>query len=136
VVTARTGIEMIKASPWVGLGPEIVGRDFHRYVPPDIPMPLPDGFYGHLHNVYLQYGADRGLPTLAMFLWFVGAGLAHMIRTVRSFPAVAHGSLAAMIGILTEGFFEFNLNDSEVLSMFLIVVVCSFLVTKQEATPL
>jgi O-antigen ligase len=131
-VTRRAGIEMIKTSPVVGIGPEIVGRDFEKYVPADVPRPLPEGFYGHLHNLYLQYGAERGLPTLAAFLWFVTAAVVHLLRRARREPFV-HGVIAVMAAILTQAFFELNLGDSEVLSMFLTAVACGYVMTDKES---
>lgn len=132
-ITRRVGWEMVKAHPWFGLGPEIVGRDFTRYVPPEIPRPLPEGFYGHLHNFYLQYAAERGLPTLFALLWLLAKILTDFITGVRRLPpeerlrrGVLHGGIAVMLAVLTEGFFELNLGDSEVLSMFLVVVACGY----------
>lgn len=132
-VTLRTGIEMVKAHPWFGVGPEIVGRDFMNYVPADIPKPLPEGFYGHLHNVYLQYAAERGVFTLGALLWFLGKVLADFTRAVRRSAsqsalarAVLHGSIAALIGILVEALFELNLGDTEVLTMFLAVLAFGY----------
>jgi putative inorganic carbon (HCO3(-)) transporter len=55
-VTFRTGIRMIEAHPWFGLGPEEIGRNFQAYVPADVKR-LPVGYYGHLHSIYLQYAA-------------------------------------------------------------------------------
>ncbi len=69
VVVFRTGLRMIQAHPWFGLGPEQIGRKFDSYVPADIPRPLPTGFYGHLHNIYIQYAAERGIPALLLMLW-------------------------------------------------------------------
>ena len=70
-VARVVGWEMIKAHPWLGLGPEQVGKQFNRYVPPSLPRPLPRGWYGHLHNVYLQYAAERGVPALLAMLWLI-----------------------------------------------------------------
>ena len=64
VVCRRAGWEMIKAHPWFGLGPEQVKAQFLQYIPADIARPLPTGAYMHLHNVYLQYAAERGVPAL------------------------------------------------------------------------
>lgn len=126
-VTFRAGVAMIKAHPWFGLGPEMPGKQFARWVPPDVPRPLPEGFYGHLHNIYLQYAAERGLPALAAFLWLIGTMVWHWWRRARDTidgerRAILHGSIAALIALLIEGFFEHNLGDSEVLSMFWVVV--------------
>ncbi|MGH9583591.1 MAG: O-antigen ligase family protein, partial [Bryobacteraceae bacterium] len=57
IVIWRTGARMIEAHPWFGIGPEEIAREFNSYVPADIPRPLPSGYYGHLHNIYLQYSA-------------------------------------------------------------------------------
>lgn len=128
-VTFRTGVEMIRKHPWFGLGPEIVGREFDRYVPSDIERPLPDGFYGHLHNIYLQYAAERGIPALMALLWLIAKVLLDFSRAVRSLApeervrrALLHGAIAGILAILAEGFFEHNLGDSEILTMFLAVV--------------
>jgi putative inorganic carbon (HCO3(-)) transporter len=139
-ITRRTGTEMIRAHPWVGLGPDVVKRDFDKYVPADIPRPLPVGAYGHLHNVYLQYAAERGVPTLIAFLWFIGAAAVHLVRSAFRMPAtdalgraVTHGAFAVTIAALAEGFFEVNLGDSEVLRMFLTVVACGYAITHPKA---
>ena len=59
-VTFETGVQMIEAHPLLGLGPEGVKKHFMEYVPKSVPRPLPSGWYGHLHNIYLQYAAERG----------------------------------------------------------------------------
>lgn len=134
VVTFRTGLEMIKAHPWFGLGPEEIGRNFNSYVPKDIRRPLPVGYYGHLHNIYLQYAAERGIPGLLCVLWLIGLALYDCVRALfsqsrgqRSQEAfVLHGTLAVTIGILVGGIFEYNLGDSEVLMMFCSVVALGY----------
>jgi len=134
-ITRRTGIAMIQAHPWFGLGPEMPGREFEKYLPADIPRPLPDGFYGHLHNVYLQYGAERGIPTLLAFLWLIGKVLTDFLRGARGRnKAILHGAIAAILGLLVEGFFEHNLGDSEVLTMFLIIVASGYIALRPEET--
>jgi O-antigen ligase len=129
VVTWRTGIEMIRAHPWVGLGPEMVGKRFRLYVP-IVGPPLPVGWYGHLHNIYLQYAAERGIPVLLVFLWLVGKALKDWLRDSRHAvgerAAVLHGCIAGLIAILVGGLFEFNLGDSEVLMLFFALLACGY----------
>src|SRR5581483_2708753 len=59
----RTGWEMVRAHPIVGVGPEQVGPLFMQYLPADLPHPFPTEWYKeHLHNIYVHYAAERGLP--------------------------------------------------------------------------
>jgi O-antigen ligase len=131
VITRRTGWRMVEAHPWFGLGPEQVGKQFLRYVPPDVPLPLPKGYYGHLHNIYLQYAAERGIPTMLLMMWLIFKALHDFRRPIGSPEAerikyVLHGAIAVILALLAEGFFEYNLGDSEVLTMFFVVVACGY----------
>lgn len=139
VVTWRTGIQMIRRHPWLGLGPEGVKLHFDEYVPADIPRPLPSGWYGHLHNIYLQFAAERGIPTMLALMWLllkVGWDFARGLRTLppgRSDQRfLLHGGIAVLIATLAAGFFEHNLGDTEVLTMFLVVVACGYLALDPE----
>jgi O-antigen ligase len=133
IVTWRTGLEMIRAHPWFGLGPEEVKLQFNNYVPADIPRPLPEGWYGHLHNIYLQYAAERGIPVMLLMLWMLGQVLWDCLRRLWRLPPgrsdlkfVLHGAVAVVIATMIGGCFEYNLGDSEVLTMFLVVVGCAY----------
>jgi putative inorganic carbon (HCO3(-)) transporter len=130
-VTRRTGWEMVKRHPWFGLGPEEIRPSFESYVPPGIPRPLPPGWYGHLHNIYLQYAAERGIPALCFLLWMIGKMVIDFAWALRSGDVpqqhryILHGAIAVVIAILAAGFFEYNLGDSEVLTMFLAVTTAA-----------
>ena len=63
IIAWNAGIQMIEKHPLLGLGPEGPKYHFKEYVPADIWATRPAGFYEHLHNVYLQYGAER-LPAI------------------------------------------------------------------------
>lgn len=139
----RTGLEMVRAHPWLGLGPSEVAKQFDAYMPPDLPKKKPEGFYGHLHNIYLEYAAERGIPTLAALLWFILGSMFVFIRALRALPPgrgvarfVLHSGVAVTLAILTEGFSEANLADSEILAMYLAVVAMAFIVINaQSAVP-
>ncbi len=139
IVCWRTGLEMIRAHPWFGLGPEEVRLQFNRYVPRDIPWPLPTGWYGHLHNIYIHYAAERGVPTMLALVWLLVKILFDFLRAVRKLPPgrsdekfLLHGGVAVVLAILIEGIFELNLGDSEVLTMFLAVVACGYVARDQS----
>lgn len=133
IVCWRTGWEMIRAHPWFGLGPEIVKLKFMEYVPPDIPRPLPAGWYGHLHSIYIHYAAERGIPTMLVLMWLLAKILWDFLRAIRRLPPgpgderfILHGAVAVVVAIMISGIFELNLGDSEVLAMFLAAVACGY----------
>ena len=139
-ILRRTGVRIIEAHPFFGLGPEQLkpppgeptSPAFDRYIPKDVPRPLPEGWYGHLHNIYLQYPAERGIPALLALLWMIGVMARDFIVALRRRDLdpetrfVLHGAIAVIIGVLAEGYFEYNLGDSEVLTIFLTVTAMGY----------
>jgi O-antigen ligase len=108
-------------------------------VPADIPRPLPPGFYEHLHNVYLQYAADRGVPTMLAMLWMLIQMPIDFWRGLRALPPgpsvrrfLLHGAVAVVLAVMVEGFVEYNLGDSEVLAMFLVATACGYLALEKD----
>ena len=141
LVTLRTGMAMVRAHPWFGVGPEEIKRNFEQYVPADVARPLPSGYYGHLHNVYVQYAAERGIPGLILLLCFVGMAVwdctTALRRTGRERSQerfVLQGTIAVIIGVLVEGFAEYDLGDSEVLMMFVSVVALGYAAVRMVNT--
>jgi putative inorganic carbon (hco3(-)) transporter len=141
IITRRTGWQMVRQHPWFGLGPEQIGPQFLRYLPADIPRPLPKGYYGHLHNIYLQFAAERGIPTLIVLLWLIGKALKDFYQGTIRHPRnpdlqfALHGGIAVIVAVLLEGFFEYNLGDSEVLTLFLTTIACGYLALSFAADP-
>jgi putative inorganic carbon (hco3(-)) transporter len=141
VVTWRTGLRMLEKHPLLGVGPEGVKLHFTEYVPPDITK-LPQGWYGHLHNIYLHYAAERGVPTMLMLLWLLIKILVDFHRGLQGLPAersnrrfLLHGGIAIVLATMVAGFFELNLGDTEVLTVFLTVVACGYLALEKEVVP-
>ncbi len=138
VVCWRTGWRMVQAHPWLGLGPEVVRLRFMEYVPADAPQPLPTGWYGHLHNLYLHYAAERGIPTALALVWLLAQMFWDFLRAARRLPPgrseakfLLHGSAAVVVAIAVSGLFEVNLGDSEVLMLFLAVAACGYLAVEK-----
>jgi O-antigen ligase len=134
LILDRTGMRMIEAHPWLGLGPEMPRKLFMSYLPADVPLPLPPGSYMHLHNLYLEYAAERGIPVLLILLvmlgkilWDYSAALRKLQPGLDDRRFLLHGGIAVVIAILVEGFADVNLGDSEVLTMFLVVVALGYL---------
>jgi O-antigen ligase len=133
IIAWNAGIHMIAEHPLLGLGPEGPKYHFREYVPPQIWESRPPGFYEHLHNSYLQYGAERGVPTLLVFLWMLGQIIVDFKCGLQSLPQgpgnrrfLLHGGIAIVLAMMTEGIAEVNFGDSEPLTMFLVVVACGY----------
>lgn len=132
VVAREIGWEMIKAHPWLGVGPGQVGPQHEQYIPASVSRPLPSGFYGHLHNVYIHYAAERGVPALLALLWLIGKALADFLRWLWRATAddelrwILHAAVAITLAVMVSGWYELNLSDSEVLGMFLAVMGCGY----------
>lgn len=135
----NAGIQMIEKHPLLGLGPEGPKYHFQEYVPPDTWDNRPPGFYEHLHNVYLQYGAERGIPTLLVFLWLLVQIVVDFGRGLKRLPPgngnrrfLLHGGIAVVLAMMAEGVAEVNFGDSEPLTMFLVVIACGYLALEKD----
>jgi putative inorganic carbon (hco3(-)) transporter len=128
----RIGWEMIKAHPWLGVGPEQVWRQYPNYIRPDMPRPQASQYYGHLENDYVQYAAERGIPTALALFWMIAWALFDFARALRRPPAetdnrwMLHAAIAVIVAVLVSGVYSWNLNNSEVLAMFLAVIGCGY----------
>ena len=116
----RAGLRMVRDHPLTGVGPDMVQRLYPRYRD----EAAVNDTNPHLHNVPLQIAAERGLPALGAWLWFVAAAARELAARFRqpSSRAAAGGGLAALAGMLAAGMFEYNFGDSEFLMLLLVVL--------------
>ena len=120
VAMARAGVRIVADHPLAGVGPDMVQRIYPQYRGPD----AVNANNPHLHNVPLQIAAERGLPALAAWLWFVVAVLRELAGQFRrpASRAAAAAGLAAVASMLTAGLFEYNFGDSEFLMLLLVLL--------------
>ncbi len=122
VAMIHIGERMVAARPLTGVGPNMVQRLYGDYRGPD----AVNRVNPHLHNDFVQIAAERGLPALAIWIWFLVAVVRDLWRRFQSSPPferfAAAGGLAATAALVTAGLFEYNFGDSEVLMLFLILV--------------
>jgi len=129
----RTGARMIAAHPWFGVGPERVGPRFREFLPADVEA-LPDAYYSHLHNIYVHYAAERGLPAVVFLLWFFAQTLWGHTRALRKLPPSARNDrrfllqavVAGTLAVMLVGCFDVTLGDSEVLGIYLALVALGY----------
>lgn len=124
VAMLREGAHMIAAHPLVGVGPNMVKVLYADYRVPEAVVPVNP----HLHNVPTQIAAERGLPALAAWLWFIVTLIAGLIKRVRvrDHRFLAAAAIAAVVAMLAAGMFEYNFGDSEFLMLFLILITLPF----------
>jgi O-antigen ligase len=132
VAMLREGQHMIQAHPLTGVGPNMVLRVYPEYRDADAVEKLNP----HLHNVPLQIAAERGLPALGIWLWFLGTlalDLGRLFHAGRQ-RFLAAAALAAIASMLAAGLFEYNFGDSEFLMLFLIIATLPFAAGKISST--
>jgi O-antigen ligase len=129
----RIGAEIVRDYPLTGVGPNMIPHVYPEYRAPGAPATVNP----HLHNVPMQIAAERGVPALAVWLWFVATltlGLFRLFRTAQDkvLPAAALAAVAAMLGA---GLFEYNFGDSEFLMLLLVLATLPFAAARHAPSP-
>lgn len=130
VAMMRSGLHIIRDKPLTGVGPDMVIQVYSHYRDKGAVNQLNP----HLHNVPLQIAAERGLPALAVWIWFIARLVRDFLKRRRSdFPSLSNGGLAAIGAMLAAGLFEYNFGDSEFLMLFLVLVTLPYAAERAPA---
>jgi O-antigen ligase len=123
VAMMKSGLHIIRDHPLTGVGPDMVIQVYPQYRDPHaVNQRNP-----HLHNVPLQIAAERGLPALAVWVWFIGTLTRDFWRRRTSdTPSLSNAGLAVIGAMLAAGLFEYNFGDSEFLMLFLVLVTLPY----------
>jgi O-antigen ligase len=117
----------------MGVGPDQIERVYPRYRVPDAVKPTNP----HLHNVPMQIAAERGLPALAAWIWFVVSaisGLFGLVKKARN-KSLAAAALGGMAAMLAAGLTEYNFGDSEFLMLLLVMITLPFAANRDGGLP-
>ena len=80
----RAGREIVEAHPVFGAGPNMIERVYPQFRDAGaVEMAT-----SHLHNVPLQIAAERGLPALALWIWFSMDSIGDELRDFVSFEGL------------------------------------------------
>lgn len=118
VMLWKDGLHLAERHPWFGVGMESVRLYWRQWN-----MQAYAQFHtqSHFHSNWVQLAAERGLLTLAAWLWFVVGYLVFLVRLVRRARVgdwltygIALGALGAMIGFLIESVVQYNLGEEQV----------------------
>jgi O-antigen ligase len=133
IAMLEAGVAIVKDYPLTGVGPDQIKRVYPRYRVPDAVNPT----NAHLHNVPMQIAAERGLPALAAWVWFVIAvftGLWQLVKKARN-KSLAAAALSAMVAMLAAGLTEYNFGDSEFLMLLLVMITLPFAANRDGGLP-
>ena len=132
----KMGALIIRDHPLAGVGPDMVIRVYSGYR--NRVTGAVSQLNSHLHNVPMQIAAERGLPALAIWLWFVVTLLRDFLRQrkISPLPSLATAGIACVVAMLAAGMFEYNFGDSEFLMLFLVVITLPYAADRQPPAAL
>jgi len=132
----RAGREIVEAHPVFGAGPNMIERVYPEFRDAG----AVELATSHLHNVPLQIAAERGLPALALWIWFVAAVVFGAVTLYRSAPRegplrfLSAAAIAGCAAMLAAGMTEHNFGDSEFQIVFLVLITLPFAVARRRFT--
>jgi O-antigen ligase len=129
----HSGLQLIRSSPWTGVGLRNVPRSTLEYRDPQNPG-VSNRHLTHLHNNLLQIAAERGLIGLVCWLALWVAYFRQAWLCYRSLPpqdregkALVVGSLASVTSFQIAGMFDYDFGDAEVITLVYFLMAFPFL---------
>jgi len=118
----RTGVEIFKHHPIVGIGDVGTEREYVKYRRSPDERPA-----GHMHNNFLHIAVTLGLVGLAGFTFMLGKIFVFLWRVYRSardelIAAITLAGFALFLGFNVNGLFEWNFGDQEVVTILWFLV--------------
>jgi putative inorganic carbon (hco3(-)) transporter len=109
----RSGLDILRDHPWVGVGCQDLLALYRRYRRPDWTFES-----GHFHNNFVQVAVMAGIVGLAAFLFWHAAAARQLWRARRAAVGedrgVAAAGLAVFVALVVSGMFDFTFGDQEV----------------------
>jgi O-antigen ligase len=133
VAMLQAGVAIVRDHPLTGVGPDQIERIYPTYrVPGAVKATNP-----HLHNVPMQIAAERGLPALAAWIWFVVTTIVSLVKLLKRprHVGLAAAGLGAMFAMLAAGLSEYNFGDSEFLMLLLVIITLPFAAQRDGGLP-
>lgn len=109
------GLRLVRQHPWFGVGMETVRVHYQEW---KIHGFLQYHVMSHFHSTFLQIAVERGLLTLAAWIWFVVAYLVFLLRLQRRAQeqsrfatGVVAGALAGVLAFQATSLVHYNLGE-------------------------
>jgi len=125
-VIFKTGWEMIKRYPLLGVGPENMATEYLKF------RPLSSDYnYDELHNDILNITAECGFPGLLAFLFLLFVIVRRSILNFREevkerVVPLSALALSVLIAYCITGFARYNVGDFEVFNALMFILAVSF----------
>ena len=139
VLMWEDGVRLIRQHPWFGVGLDTIFNHWQEWNIRG--FSLYHVIY-HFHSDYIQIAVERGLLTLAAWLWFVVAYLVFLFRLVRRTrehsrfaTGVVVGVLAAFIGYLVPSMVQYCLGDDPLVMIMFFYFGLAVAVDRMLKTP-
>jgi len=102
----RIALEVIRANPITGVGSGAYAHVYKDYLTPELDV----GWIAPVHNYYLMWAAETGIPGLLGYLMLLGGGIRLSVRASRhlepALQVVALGAGAGIVGYAGAVFWE------------------------------
>lgn len=122
VMVWKDGLRLARRHPWFGVGMDAARVHWREW---DIQAFRQFQVQSHFHSDWIQLAADRGLPALAAWIWFVIAYLSLLFKRVRAAKerhwfeyGIALGLLGAFLAFLMQSVVHYNLGEEPLVIAF------------------
>lgn len=125
----QTGLRVIGANPWTGVGPRMVAAEAQQYRQE---REFPEWAYQHFHNNLIQIAAELGIPALIVWLgawlWIAYDLIVYRLRRNENLfaSALALMTLCVIFAFQLMGLFEYNAGDSEIATLMIFYVTAAY----------
>ncbi len=139
VLMWEDGVRLIRQHPWFGVGMDTIFNHWQEW---NIRGFALYRVIYHFHSDYIQIAVERGLLTLAAWLWFVVAYVVFLLRLLRRtrehscFAAgVVAGVLAAFVGYLVPSTVQYCLGDDPLVMIMFFYFGLAVAIDRMIKTP-
>jgi hypothetical protein len=116
------GLRLVREHPWFGVGMETVRMHWQEW---NLRGFILYHVQSHFHSTLLQIAVERGLTTLAAWLWFVVAYFTFLVRLLRKArgrsrfaTAVVAAVLSGFVAFLVTSWVHYNLGEETLVMVF------------------
>ena len=139
VLMWEDGVRLIRQHPWFGVGMDTIFNHWQEW---NIRGFSQYHVIYHFHSDYIQIAVERGLLTLAAWLWFVVAYLVFLFRLLRRTrehsrfaTGVVAGVLAAFVGYLVPSTVQYCLGDDTLVMIMFFYFGLAVAIDRMLTTP-